>query len=210
MNKIKKVFITTILITLSFSLFAAGDNWELSLEKNDIKVYTRPVEGSSMDEFMGVTVINAPIETCAAVLRDVPAQPQWMGDCLKARVLKVINKDRLVAYNVLNGTWPLSDRDLQIDTSFDENYKNGKVVVSMKVYPETLVPVNKSYVRVTDFAAKCILEKIDDSKTKVTYINRINPMAPVPAAIANRVVRKNPYNTLKGMKKMVKLQKYQK
>jgi len=205
-NSIKKIILAIIIFTIS-PLFA-GNAWEMVLEKDGIMVFTREVEGSSMDQFKGETIVNAPIESCIAVFRDIPAQVKWMGDCLQAKILKSFNSDHLVVYNVLHAAWPLSNRDLQIDVKISENIKPGQTLIDMKVYPELLVPLNKKYVRVTDFEAKCFLERISADKTRIIYINRINPMAPVPSSIANRVVRKNPYTTLTGLRKMVKLNKY--
>jgi len=207
-STIQKSIIFILLSFFAAVQLGAQDNWKPVMEKDDITVYTRPAEGCPLDEFKGVTIIKAKLETCVAVLRDVPEQPNWMGDCLGARLLKTFDRNHIVAYNILNAPWPLSNRDLQIDTRFEEDYRNGKVIVSMTVYEEELVPVSK-YVRIKDFRAQCILEKIDATTTKATYINRVNPMAPVPGAIANMFVKNNPYMTLKGFKKMVKLKKYQ-
>ncbi len=209
MKKIRTISILLIMVLMGISSsIAAKDSWKLVMNKKDIQVYTRPAEGCPLDEFMGTTVLNAPIETCARVLRDVKGQTEWMGDCLQSKVLKKFSENHVVAYNVLNGIWPLSDRDLQIDTVFIEDFKAGHFTVKMKVYQESLVPVTKKYVRITDFKATCKLERLDENRTKVIYINRVNPMAPVPSGVANMVVKKNPYKTLLGFKKMIKLDRY--
>ncbi|MFW5861963.1 MAG: START domain-containing protein [Spirochaetota bacterium] len=184
----------------------AGSGWQKILVDDGITVYTRPVEGCSLDEFKGVTVVQAPMHTCLAVLRDVPSQPQWMGDCVDAKVLKTFNKNHIVAYNVIQLPWPLSKRDLQVDTRF--TIEDDRVVVAMSVYPEIIEPVTEKYVRITDFEATCILKKTGEDSTSVTYINRVNPMAPVPAAIATRFLKKNPVTTLRGFKRMVLHERY--
>jgi len=202
-----------ILAMLIVALFISGglysqNRWKLSSNRNGIKSFTRPVKGSKMKQFKGETVINANLKTIVAVLRDVPSQPKWMGDCLKSKLLKTFNKNHIVAYNVLNLPWPVKDRDLQIDTQFIENYDNGRVVVKMTVYPTPIEPITKKYVRVTDFEASCTLIRIDENKTKVIYINRIDPKTNVPEWMANMVAKTNPRKTLTGMIRMVKLSKY--
>ncbi len=206
----KTIVIAVMLAVAAVSLNAEAGKWKLALNKNGIKVYTRPAKGCPLDEFMGVTVINAPIETCVRVLRDVDSQPRWMGDCLEAKLLKRISKDHLIAYNVIDVPWPLSNRDLQIDTRFITNLPKGIVTVKMAAYVPAIQPVTKKYVRITDMKATCIMKKINDNKTRVTYINRVNPMAPIPDSVANMFAKKNPYKTLLGMRKMVKLPKYAK
>ncbi len=200
-------YILTILILGLCAAPGWAEEWKQVVDRNEITVFARPVEGSTMDQFKGITIVNAPIEVCTAVLRDIPAQTEWMGDNLQAEVLRVFSDDHKVAYNVLKSPWPLKPRDLQIDVTFIED--SDQVMVEMKVYPETIVPVSKEYIRVTDFEASCCFERLADNRTKVTYINRVNPMAPVPPSITNLVVRGNPYATLSGLKQMVTKEKYQ-
>jgi len=208
-NRIKTIFIILTLLLTSAVLTAATEDWKLILNKKGIKVYTRPAKGCPLDQFMGIAVIDAPLETCARVLRDANNQANWMGDCLKSKILKKISNNHFIVYNVLHATWPLSNRDLQIDTIFIDDFTNGIVTVRMKAYKEPIQPVSKKYVRITDMKATCIMKRIEKNKTKVTYINRVNPMAPVPSGIANMIVKKNPYKTLLGLRKMAQLPNYQ-
>lgn len=209
-SRIKTLFIIIAVLFTAAALTAAADEWKLILNKKGIKVYTRPAEGCPLDQFMGVAVIDAPLETCAMVLRDADNQVKWMGDCLKSHTLKKISNDHFIVYNVLHATWPLSNRDLQIDTVFIDDFAKGIVTVKMKAHIEPIQPVSKKYVRITDMKATCIMKRIEGNKTRVTYINRVNPMAPVPSGIANMIVKKNPYKTLLGLRKMARLPKYKK
>ncbi len=210
MHKRIKFFIFTLLImVITGDLFSKGSAWKSVLNKKGIKVYTRPFKGSSMDEFKGVAVINAPIEVVVNVIRDANNQKKWMANCSKSKIIKRINKNHIVVYNILNVPWPLSDRDIIIDTYLTEDLKNGKFLAKMKIYKKSIVPVNKKYVRITKFWASCSLKRIGPNKTHLIYMNKADPAAPVPKAIANMMAKNNPYNTILGMRRMVKLKKYQ-
>lgn len=207
---LKKCSLAVIILVLISSIRGNTEPaWELALDKEGIQVYTRYAPGCPLNEFRGVTTINASMNTIQAVLRDVNRQSDWMGDCLQSNLLKTITPDHLVVYNLLHLDWPLSNRDLLVDVTFNENQKDKKLVLDMTVYVQDLVPVDSRYVRIRDFRATCTVEEIAVGKCRVVYQNRVNPMAPVPAFLANTIVKKNPYNTLKGMKRMVMLQKYQ-
>lgn len=187
---------------------ASESAWNLALDKDGIQVYTRPASGCPLNEFKGVAVINASLKSISAILRDVNAQPAWMADCLQSKLLKTLSKNRLVCYNVLHVGWPLSDRDLIIDVKFTELHKENKLVTDMTVFSEDIIPADNKLVRIRDFKASCIVEEISPGQCRVTYQNRVNPMAPVPDILANSIVKKNPFNTLKGMKRMASLEKY--
>lgn len=207
MIRIAKQIGLLLMVCLGAALPVGGqESWKSVMEKDGITVYARPAEGSPLDQFKGVMVVKASIETCVALLRDVPEQPKWMGDCRDSRLLKTIDKNHIVVYNVLKAPWPLANRDLQIDTVFEENRKEGRVVVRMKACPEEIIPVTR-YVRIKDMQAQCILEKIDAVTTRVIYINLVNPV--VPAAMGNMFMKNNTSKTLSGFRKMVDLKKYQ-
>lgn len=186
--------------------FAEAD-WKQVKNSDAITVYNRPFPGSDFDEFRAVTIVNAPIEVITEVLYDVPAQPEWMSDCLFAKTVKVFDENHIIAYNILHFPWPVTDRDFLLDTNFDLDFKAGRVLVTMKAVEEPLIPVSK-YVRMTNVFGTCLLERLDKDKTKVTYTMLANPAGHVPAAVANIFAKMNPYNTLKGLKKIVLKPKY--
>lgn len=186
--------------------FAEAD-WKQVKNSDEITIYNRPFPGSDFDEFRGVTIVNAPIEVITEVLYDVPAQPEWMSDCLFAKTVKVFDENHIIAYNILNIPWPVTDRDSLIDTIFDLDFKTGRVLVTMKAVEEPLIPVSK-YVRMTNVFGTCLLERLDKDKTKVTYTMLANPAGNIPSSIANIFAKMNPYNTLKELKKIVLKPKY--
>lgn len=204
-----------VLILLIFTVIsnwqslAAGTEWNLAMDKEGIQIFTRDAEGCPLNEFKGVTSINASMKTILRVLKDVNNQADWMSGCLQSKLLKTINADHLVVYNLLHIGWPLSDRDMLIEVKFIENKKEKKLLVDMGVCSEDIFPVNSKHVRIRDFKAMVVVEEVSPDQCRVVYQNRVNPMAPVPAFLANMVVKKNPFETLQGMKKMVLLEKYQ-
>lgn len=205
----KKIYAFIACMLILSCLPVQGDPpWKLAVDKDGIKVYTRPAPGCPLDEFMATTEIDASVAVIENILRDVDAQPAWMADCLYSAVLKEFDLNHMVCYNVLNLPWPLSDRDLLIDTFIVKAADGKKFSFEMSAFQDDIIPVDRRYVRVRDFRARCIVEEVRPGTCAVVYINRVNPMAPVPYAIANSIARNNPFNTLKGMKKIVRLDRY--
>ena len=202
--------VAAILIINFVFLFSiqAGANWKLVINKNGIKVYTRPVVGSDLDEFKGITVVNASIDVIGEVLKDVPAQPEWMGDCIVARVVKRLAGDDVIVYNVTNAPWPVSDRDVIVKSKTVLEYKSGRVIIYMKAVKIPLVPIRKDRIRMTELTGNWILHYISRNKTSVLYQVRTNPAGSIPAVIANLTSKNIPFKTLTGMKKIVKKKKY--
>ncbi len=195
------------LFLISMALFAES-GWKRVKNSNGIQVYTRSVAGSDLDEFKGITVVDARIEVIGEVIRDVPAQSQWMADCLEGRIIKKFSDNDMLVYNVTDVPWPLDDRDVLVRSRGKIDMAKGVVDVVFTSVTDASVPPKKGRVRMKDFYGRWLLERVDTEKTRVTYIIKANPGGSIPASVANLSSKKIPYETLKNLKKMAKKQKY--
>ncbi len=217
-----------ILILCFFGIFStiivsvAENKWETVNTKNGIKTYTRDIESSDMDEFMGETVIQSSIEVVGMVLLDSNNYSEWVADCTKSQLIKVLmNKTnkvpningvnhevKSISYLVNDSPWPVSDRDIIIFSHIKIDEKKGKLTITSKGMKSNIVPLNEDYVRITDLKTTWIVNKLSDNKTNVVYIVKCNPGGNLSAGIANSSSSKLPYNYLNGLRKMTKKRKY--
>jgi hypothetical protein len=192
---------------LSFTLFAQTE-WREVKHSNGVRVFTRPSEGSPLDEFKGVTIIDAPLEVIVEVIRDVPAQPEWMADCIEARVVKQFGENDYLVYSMNSAPWPVSNRDVIVRSKGTANMEKGTVSIIFTALKDSPVPIRAGVVRITDLLGQWHLKKISSSKTEVIFIIKANPAGNIPASIANMSSREIPYRTLLNLKKMAKKEKY--
>lgn len=157
---------------------------------------------------MGVTVVDARIEVVVELIRDVDAQPQWMADCIEARVVKKFSDEDMLVYNVTRAPWPVSNRDVVVRSKGAVDVKSGKVSIIFSAVQDSPVPPRRGIVRMTDLLGQWHLKKAGEDKTEVTYIMRANPAGNIPASIANMTSKAIPFRTLAKMKEMVKKEKY--
>jgi hypothetical protein len=213
----KKIFsiIVVYLVILSFlvampaGVMAASD-WKLAIQKNGIDVSTRPVAGSDLDEFMGSADIDASIDVVYAVLKDIPAATQWMADCKENREIRKIDELTSVQFNVTKAPWPVSDREALCIVTEKKDEKTGKITIEFHETNDPPVPVGKGNVRMPEISGQWVLTPINRDHTKVIYTVKSNPGGSLPKALANMKSKDIPYNTLMGLKMMVKKDKYKK
>lgn len=203
-------FVVLALFVAAGPSFAAdpGEGWKPAKQGDGIQVYTRPVADSASDEFLGITNVDAPMKVILEVFRDIASFPQWFGFCRDIRLLKSLSDTHEVVYFILATPWPVSDRDMVIDVVFDVRDGEGKAEISLNALQEDLVPVQDQYVRMIRLIGKATLTRIDEKTTHVTYTVNSDPAGYIPAAISNILAKDQPYLTLKGLKEMVKLDKY--
>ncbi|HOO44823.1 MAG TPA: START domain-containing protein [Deltaproteobacteria bacterium] len=185
-----------------------SQGWKKAKHGEGIQVYTRPSKDSPSDEFLGVTDVDAPLKVILEVFRDIPSFPQWYGFCRDIRLINRMSDTHEVIYFILATPWPVKDRDMVVDVLIEKQEEKGVAVISMNALKEEIVPVQENYVRMTRLIGKATLTERGDGKTHVTYMVNSDPAGYIPAAISNMLAKDQPYLTLKGLKEMVKNDKY--
>jgi hypothetical protein len=188
----------------------AESGWKLKIQKDGIDVSTRPVQGSDLDEFIGTVDIDASIDVVYAVLNDIPAATQWMADCKENREIRKIDEHTSVQFNVTRAPWPVSDREALCIVTEKKDEKTGKITFEFHETNDPSVPVGKGNVRMPEISGQWVLIPVNRNHTKVIYTAKSNPGGSLPKALANMKSKDIPYNTLLGLKMMVKKDKYKK
>jgi len=203
-------FIALILINgfLPSRAVTAVEKWELVIEKNDIKVYSRSIEGSNLRELKGIAVLDAKMEVIGEVLRDAQAFPQWMKNCKEARIIKKYDELNYIVYTALDMPWPTSDRDVVIRSSAAVEPNTGSLIINSRAVKEPLVPVRKGHVRMTELTQQFILNYIDRDRTMVIYKHIASSGGNIPIILVNFESKNYPYEILLGLRRMVKKEKY--
>jgi hypothetical protein len=191
------------------ALFAGPleEGWTLAKDSDSIKVYTKPIPGSPLDEFMGDGDVDAPIEVIEQVLLDFPSYPEWYGMCKEARKIKTLTDkpNHYYLYYVVNSPWPVSNRDVVLEVVTDDMLSEGKLTININALKDqSLVPVDKKCVRMTHLVSKIMLNRVDSGKTHMTYMVDSDPAGSVPSGIAQKFAKDQPFKTIQGLREMVK------
>jgi hypothetical protein len=201
-----RLSISFLFLLFSVSVFGQ-EGWDLKKDKDGIKAYTKPVEGSSMKAIKATTEFNCSLETCLAVLRDIPHLIELFPDCAKAAKVEQSDTDQ-IHYLHLKAPWPVADRDatFRLEYSYDAANKSALITATTGAgeYPE-----QKGLVRLTDGGGSWTFTRIDDSHTSLDYYYHGNPGGSIPAWLANSVAEENPFKMLQNYHQLVKLERYQ-
>lgn len=207
------------IVTLTGSLFLSSlyamADWQLQQEADGIQVFTKAVPDSDFDAFKAETVIDTDLTTLMAVHFDVNSVKDWMKNCDASRLLSdSISQEGYTAYFKTDSPWPVDDRDYTLTYSIEQNPDDMSVTLSFKTISD-LVPETKGTVRVTELEGfwKMTPLNSDNSgsspKVKIIYQVSANPGGSIPAWIANSFAVDQPFESLKNLRQVVKMEKYQ-
>jgi hypothetical protein len=175
------------------------NDWQLKKEEGGIKVYTKQIEGASLDAFKGVGKVEASMQQIMEVLRDGGNYEEWYPNCSEA-VQKENTPARQVNYSVTDAPFPVSDRDSYVEVTFD-TLENG-MRVNLRALPN-YGPEVEDRVRIHLTNGFWYLEKLDDNSTMVTYQMQADPGGSIPSWLANATAVDMPLETLENLREMV-------
>jgi len=194
-----------LLLILLFIIPFPESDWNLKKDKDGIKIYTRSIEGSSFDEFRGITTIeNSSLEEVLSVIFDVKNYESLFPDCMNPKVLKQDGKYYDIHYIQVKAPWPVKNRDTVYEQKavVDENGKHA--FVSLKPLPD-FIAEDKDFVRIREGSGFWELDEDEGNNVKVTYQFHGEPGGDIPAWLANSFVVTQPFQTLVNLKNRLKI-----
>lgn len=197
------MILSIIFTLLSFS-HAVDSGWILKKDKSGIEVYTRTVQGSSFNEFRGITVIrNTTLYEVLDVILDVKNYGDLFPDCLNPKILKQEGKWHDIHYIQTEGPFPVKDRDSIFEQKTVVDKEGKHAVVSLIPLPD-YVAENKDMVRIRKGSGFWELEEGPDGDVSVIYQFHGDPGGEIPSWLANAFVVSHPFKVLTNLTNRVK------
>ena len=193
-----------ILMTCAVAMFATAqakplDNAKLSMNKNNIKVWTYQNSQNPVFLYKAETIYYTPLEKAVGLILDVDHAVKWVPYMGSVKVLsRDDKKGEFLLYMVLDFPFPLRDRDLVVQGKM---VKDAQGVISIKNKAiDKGYAKNPDYVRLTHYEGDWSFQKLANNKVKVSTYGYANPEGSIPLTFVNMFVQQQPYQMLQKMK----------
>ena len=193
-----------ILMTCAVAMFATAqakplDNAKLSMNKNNIKVWTYQNSQNPVFLYKAETIYDTPLEKPVGLILDVDHAVKWVPYMGSVKVLsRDDKKGEFLLYMVLDFPFPLKDRDLVVQGKM---VKDAQGVISIKNKAiDKGYAKNPDYVRLTHYEGDWSFQKLANNKVKVSTYGYANPEGSIPLTFVNMFVQQQPYQMLQKMK----------
>ena len=123
-----------LLVFLSISVLAQSawaDGWEKLTEDDGVVVSRKAVPGRSLPIFRGIVTYKESIYDVLAVLDDVALRTKWVHRCIESKMLKKVSDFSRIIYNRTDAPWPVSDRDVVVQSKVIVDPKRQTVKISL-------------------------------------------------------------------------------
>lgn len=213
------------LILLLVALFVfqgiAADSdydWKLVRDQDGVQVYLKKIWADDIKSFRGVIEINSSLDSLLAVIVDINACTEWVHRCKAPALLLKKSFTENYHYQIHKLPFPAKDREFIFHSKIVRSPDTGVVQIEMHTEPEFCTEQIKactlnnpeSLVRVQHSHGHYLLEPLNRNKTRVTWTHHTNPGGHLPLWLVNTLIKEMPFQTLKGLRKKVLEEKYQK
>jgi len=198
-----RITLTGFMIIFCCWFARAQTNWELKVDREGIKVYTKTMDNSPLKAVKTVCVLNTTLTTLTAVLLDVKGSMDWVYATKSITLLKQISPSELVYHSEINIPWPASNRDFVVAISVVQDEKT-KAVTVLGINKPTWIPEKKDVVRIQQSYSKWVITPLQPGSVKIEYELQVDPGGKVPVWLVNMFATRGPFETFKKLQLQVK------
>lgn len=192
--------ILPVFLSLYFcgTLFSQEQPWQLKIDKEGIKVYTRSVENSPILEFKGAMTLPVERNKVVEFYENESLYPQWFYKCKEVRILEKKSDTEKIIYYVMDMPWPVSDRD-SVYLREKSVEPGGDVVFRLSVRPDAY-PRQAGKVRVSYLKVQWRFHALPTGETEISFQQHCSSDGHIPVPIVNKLSIQMPFKTLQKMK----------
>lgn len=207
--KIRSLMVLGVLLMMGSGLLRA-DDWTLARDSHGIKVWTRLEAGQALRTFKAETVVESRLAALVSLMLDTDQASAWMYRISRVDVLRRDDSQGRFVLRVLTDfPWPLNNRDAVVEGRLWQDEKTGVVTIRSHAVPAGSYPQDPDYVRMPAFEGGWQFRPLAQGRVEVTMTGRADPGGVIPAALVNLIIHETPYQTLRGLQRVIAEKRYQ-
>ena len=195
-----KIFVSLIYIIICIP--ASAQEWELSRDQENIKVYKGKSESSKFKIIKVEAELNGSLKGLIDILMDVSNNKNWVYHTKESHLVRKINENELLYYAETYLPWPFSNRDMVIRMHFELDSSNNILKVKATGEPDAIGNV-QGKIRIPKFNGSWMVTYNGVNKIKIIYLLEVDPGGNVPASISNLFVTRGPFETFHNLSKLL-------
>lgn len=198
--------ILSLILCIGTLSSARASEWELSIDSDGIKVWTRDRAGSKYKEAKGEAIIAAPPEKVFSVIVSAETCKEWVFGCVSSYVIERPRPQDGIVYMRTNNLWPVSDRDAVFlaETSYDDKNQIYQAKLKQK---NDILPPTEGVVRIESMVGSWDVFPESQTQSKVVFWSHVEPGGLLPSALVNFALSNLHSNSLKRLRNFLQEKK---
>ncbi|MBK8052117.1 MAG: hypothetical protein IPK35_02240 [Saprospiraceae bacterium] len=204
MRNIMPFLVILFFILSSYNAFGQQD-WQLQKEQNNIKLWTKSLDGTKLLQFKAETYIKADLEALYNLMRNVESMHKWYDKVKKVVLLKK-NSDSEGIYLLEYGLpLPFENRVSTLKGSISFDKIKGLIKVNSDYYHFKIPETYQDYPLISQIKSSWEIESVTNGMIRIVHSGYMNPGGNIPLWVTNESVTSAPIKSLSNLKKLLKV-----
>jgi len=204
----KRKFFPILLFALIYNLVYTGNlsaqDWKFIKERDGIKVYTRNEENNPVKSYKGEMDHHTTMKNISELIGNIKSFDWWDENITDIKVLGFENEKYIRYYFIYDLPWPLSDRDLCVESLITNDPITGKRVVHATPLLG-VVPEKPDLVRIKNYWQQWDIQPEDNGILHITLEGSVDPGGSIPAWLINMIITDTPLNIMRKVREQVEV-----
>jgi hypothetical protein len=179
----------------------ANENWQETIHKDGIRIFTRDVESSGYPEVKGEVVLNATPEQLVTLFQNAKGYRAWLDGCIESKLLARKGLFEHAFYTRTDLPWPFNDREIVSSVSFQRNPETGTIIANLQEI-DFQVPQSENVVRVETFRSRWIIQPLSQDSSRLVIRMFIEPGGNLKPVFVNLTVSHIQFETMKNLRNL--------
>jgi ribosome-associated toxin RatA of RatAB toxin-antitoxin module len=199
----RKIFFTTLMMTLLGIAAFAQENWKLQKDKNGIKVYSAEYPDSKIRAIKVVATYEATPAEIADLVMDVNTATEWVSRLKSCSVVKRVSQNELYYYAEVSLPWPVANRDFVAHLTRYDNSQTGAINIDGPAVAG-MTAEKKGIVRINNSDGKWIITPQANNQVRVEYSLHVDPAGSIPSWLVNMFSGETPMQIFENLRQQLK------
>ena len=192
------VLLVLALLLCDSSIVHADGEWRLRKDEDNIRVYTKNVDGSPFDAVRTVTVMqDVRLSALAALIIDAEACSSWASRCVESYIYQRLSETDAYVYTHSNMPFPIKNRDMLTHAVWRQDATSLTVRVDSKATTGILEEI-AGRLRLTQLRLGWIFKPLESGAVEISNEAHIDPGSSLPGWITNLLLVSIPYETMRS------------
>jgi len=175
-------------------LIAETEGWENIKNSQELVAFKRKTD-SGIHLIKAIAEMDRSPEEVFNIIWDYERKHEWDEMLLESTLVQEFESDLRVLYNRFHAPWPVSERDFVFASKKYIEDSGSILVVGCSV--DAGVPERNKTVRGEILASGFYIEKLSETRCRVTYLVNVDPKGSLPTWLVNKMSGKQCNNLIK-------------
>lgn len=209
-----RLLLLLLLLSVTSQVMAGDDamdqeEWKLVTDRDGIKVYMAHHDDARIKTFRGVSIL--PMEdfkSIGAFMDDYDFVASWLHMVSEIKDLGRASPFDRQVYITTRLPWPVSDRDTPLWVGLTQDPDTHAVRIPFH-HLDGRLPEKDAFVRIPNMEGFFLWTPLEPGKVEFTFQVVLDPGGYIPAWLANLILRDIPYFSIKRLRRVINLERYQ-